>query len=602
MGFNHGMSVDERRGRERKKRLVTLVLSLFLPGLGQLVSGRIGIGIAALVLDAAFVLFPLTMIRVVVIQNELTNLAWLIWLLWAVTFGLYYMLIAYDAYRGARLQTPPCRRDCPADINVPDYVALVAAGRYQEALQLIRQQAPFAASLGRICSAPCEDACTRTRIEEPIAIRALKRSAEERNSNKSADPKFPVKHPQKVAVLGAGPSGLTCAYFLAKRGYSVDIFDCKDQPGGLLSAAIPCFRLPRQTLKKDIDFIFSSSDGIRFIGGKELGANLDLTELERTYDAVYLALGAAKPRPLMIAGEDLEGVIAGLTFLRDVCTNSKTYSFSGHVAVLGGGNTAVDSARACLRLGAMKVTLFYRRTREYMPAYAGEVAKAEREGVRLEFLAAPLEFEGTNRVKHVRLGRMRLRDHASGRRSELEAVEGDEWEEEVEAVIVAVGQKADYAALKELTLASDAEGKIKVHPRHLRTNRRKVFAGGDAVRGPASVVEAVADGRKAAQAIDHFLRPRFLGRLFEKLGEFDPEFGLERLEGAAWTKKAPPLGPRFREKTEASKMDLYTETLCGLAEGDDLKEAARCLRCQRYNIGFAYKKGKQKGYVPLDRR
>jgi NADPH-dependent glutamate synthase beta subunit-like oxidoreductase len=596
------MSVDERRDRERKKRLRSLILSLILPGLGQLVWGRIGIGIAALVLDAAFILFPLTMIRVVVIQNELTNLTWLIWLLWAVTFGVYYMLIAYDAYRGAMLQTPPCRRDCPAEINVSDYVALVAAGRYAEALELIRERAPLAATLGRVCPASCEDVCTRTRIEEPIAIRALKRSAGERNSNKGNDPKFQVKHPQKAAVLGAGPSGLTCAYFLAKRGYSVDIFDREDQPGGLLSLAIPCFRLPRQALKEDLDFILSSSDGIRFIGGKELGANLDLAELERTYDAVYLALGAAKPRPLMIAGEGLEGVIPGLTFLRDVCTNSKTYSFSGHVAVLGGGNTAVDSARSCLRLGAKKVTLFYRRIREYMPAYAGEVAEAEREGVRLEFLAAPLEFKGARRVQHVRLGRMRLRDHPSGRRSELQAVEGEEWEEEVEAVIVAVGQEADYAALEELTLASDAEGKIKVHPRHLRTNRHKVFAGGDAVRGPASVVEAVADGRKAARAIDFFLRPRFLGRFFEKLGEFDPDFGLEKLEGAAWTEKKPLVKSRIKEQTNYKNPDLYVETMCGLAGESDREEAKRCLRCQRYNIGFAYKTGKQKGYVSLDER
>ncbi|MBA7593684.1 NADPH-Fe(3+) oxidoreductase subunit beta [subsurface metagenome] len=595
------MSVAERRRRERKKRLTALILSLFLPGLGQLATGRIGIGIAALILDAGFVLFPLTMIRIVVIQNELTNLTWLIWLLWGVTFGLYYFLVAYDAYRGTRLLTAPCRGDCPAEINVSDYVALVAAGRYAEALELIRERAPLAATLGRICPAPCENVCTRTRIEEPVAIRALKRSAGEHSGGESTNSQFTVKHPQKVAVVGAGASGLSCVYFLAKRGYSVDIFDREEQPGGLLSTTIPCFRLPREVLKEDIDFILSSSKGIRFTGGKILGENLDLGELEHSYDAVYLALGAAKPRPLMIEGEELKGVIPGLSFLRDVCTGAAS-SFSGHVAVLGGGNTAVDSARAALRLGAKKVTLFYRRTREHMPAYVGEVAEAEKEGVKIKFLAAPLRFEGKDRVERVRFGRMRLRDHGKGRRSELEAVEGEEWNEEVEAVIVAVGQEADYAVLKELTLASDIEGKIKVHSRHLRTNRRKVFAGGDMVRGPATVVEAVADGRKAAQAIDFFLRPRFLPRFFEHIADFDPDFGLERLEGAAWTEKKPVVKSRVKEQTNYKNPGLYVETICGLTGESDQEEAKRCLRCQRYNVGFAYRNGKQKGYLSLDER
>ncbi len=592
------MSVAERRDRERKGRFLSLILSLILPGLGQLVGRRIGIGIAALILDAGFVLFSLTMIRTVVIQNELTNLTWLIWLLWGVTFGLYYLLIAYDTYRGTKLQTAPCRRDCPAEINVSDYVALVAAGRYAEALELIRERAPLAATLGRICSAPCEEVCTRTRIEEPVAIRALKRSAAE---HELPAVKFTLRHPQKVAVVGSGPSGLSCSYFLAKRGYSVDIFDREESPGGLLSTTIPCFRLPREALKEDIDFILSSSEGIHFKGGKILGENLDLGKLERSYDAVYLALGAAKPRPLMIEGEELKGVIPGLSFLRDVCTGSADYSFSGHVVVLGGGNTAVDSARAALRLGAKKVTLFYRRMRVNMPAYPSDVAEAEREGVRFEFLAAPLRFDGKGRLKGVRFGRMRLVNHEFGRFSELESVEGEEWKEEIEAVIVAVGQEPDLELMEHLGFPVDVDGRIKVN-RNLRIPRRKLFAGGDAVRGPTTVVEAVADGRKAAQSIDLFLRPRFLGRFFEKLCEFDPDFGLERLEGAAWTEKKPVVKSRVKEQTNYKNPGLYVETMCGLAGESDQEEAKRCLRCQRYNVGFAYKRGKQKGYLSLDER
>ncbi|MBN2378643.1 FAD-dependent oxidoreductase [candidate division WOR-3 bacterium] len=593
-------SVRERRERERKRRLRSLVLSLIIPGTGQLASGRISIGIAGLALDVLFVLLPLLVIPQLK-ANEYPQYVFLVWLLGGIAFALYYAFMAYDTYRGTRLELSPCRRDCPADINVPDYVALVAAGRWDEADELIRERAPLAGTLGRICPAPCEKACTRTRIEEPIAIRALKRSAQER-SNSEKRPRFPVRYRQKIAVIGAGPSGLSCAYFLSRRGYPVDIYDKEKTPGGLLYSSIPCFRLPRDVLESDIDFILSSSDGIRFIGNKELGKDLDLAELENSYSAVYLALGASKPRPLMLKGENLKGVVAGLDFLHEVCTAKKPISIKGEVVVLGGGNTAVDSARTALRLGAKKVSVFYRRMRDLMPAYDEEIAEAEAEGVRFEFLASPLEFKGKTRVEKVRFTRMKLRDHRKGRNSGLEAVEEDAWEAKADMVIVAVGQEADYHLIKELTIASDLEGKIKVHRNHLRTNRRKVFAGGDVVHGPGSVVEAVADGRKAAQRIISFLHPRFLGRLFERLADFDPDFGVEKVDGAAWRSRAPEVKKRSKERSEHGKISLKREAMCGLVEGEDREEAKRCLRCQRYNIGFAYKKGKQKEYVSLDER
>lgn len=596
------MTVRDRRTIERRKRTRALIFSLFLPGLGQLTRGKIGAGIACLILLAGFILFPVIMIRIVVVQNSAPQFEWLIWLTWSISFALFYIICVYDAYRGPRLEIAPCRRDCPADIDVPNYVALVAAARWDEAAELVREKAPLVATLGRICPAPCERVCTRTRIEEPIAIRALKRSAHQRSDRSATQPRFEVRYPQKIAVVGAGPSGLTCAYFLARRGYSVDIYDREARPGGLLLSTIPCFRLPREALEDDIDFILSSSKGIVFIGGKTLGENLDLTELEQSYHAVYLALGAAKPRPLMLEGEDLKGVIPGLSFLYDVCTGRESYRFSGHVAVLGGGNTAVDSARAALRLGAQKVTVFYRRTREHMPAYADEVMEAEKEGVNFEFLAAPLRFEGAGRVKKLHLVRMRMVDHGAGRGSDLETVEGDEWFENVEAVIVAIGQEAEQYVLEDHTLASDIDGNIIVHPLHYRTNRRKVFAGGDAIRGSASVVEAVADGRKAARAIDFFLRPRFLGRFFEKLARFEPEFGVEKTEGAAWRSRVPEVKPRHPEDVDYETVGLEKETMCGLAEGSDEEEAKRCLRCQRYNPGYAFRKGTQKGYKSLDQQ
>lgn len=591
-----GLTVRGRRVKETRKREAAFLLSLVIPGLGQFIRGRIVLGIALVILDAAFIAF-LLFIKPLMHDLELDRI---FWTLWTLSFVIYYLVVAFDSYKGPQQEAAPCGEKCPAGINVPDYVALVANGRYDEADELIRERAPFAGVLGRICPAPCEEVCTRTRIEEPVAIRALKRSAAYNSGGGTYDlsnvrfPKF------KVAVVGAGPSGLSAAHFIARRGYKVDIFDREPSPGGILRDIIPCFRLPGEVVRSDIDYIMKSNPALVFHPGKSLGADLSLAELERSYDAVYLALGASRPRPLLIEGESLEGVIGGLDFLRSACVGAQP-ALKGHVAVLGGGNTAVDSARTALRLGARKVTLFYRRMRSNMPAYVAEIEEAEREGVRLEFLAAPLRFRGRERVSRIRFARMRLTDHRAGRVSMLEAVEGEEWEERVDAVIVAVGQEPDLELLSSLGLPVDIDGKIKVNSRTLRI-RKKLFAGGDAVRGPRTVVEAVADGLKAAMEIDYFLRPVPLRRLFEKLRYFSPDLGVENLPDAAWRMRRPPVMERVPEVTDYMQPALHKETMCGIAKGLDLQEARRCLRCHRYNPGFTYKTGKQKGYLSADER
>jgi len=593
------MTVAERRGGERKKRLTALILSLFFPGLGQLVTGRLGIGITALIFDAGFVLFPWLMVKIVVIQNEHTSLTLLIWLLWAVSFAIYYLLVAYDAYCGTRLQKAPCRRDCPADINVPDYIALVAAARHAEADELVRERAPLAGTLGRICPAPCEKVCTRTRIDDPLAIRSLKRSAQEHPPVLSVSK---VRHSHKVAVVGAGPSGLTCAHFLARRGYAVDLMDRAAKPGGLLRTAIPEFRLPRKVIDEDIGFIFNSNPGITLMQ-KHMGKDITLDDLEASYDAVYLGIGLAKPRKLDIPGEDLAGVVPGLSFLCDVHDAATCPTFFGHAAVFGGGDVAMDAARLVRRLGAERVTIYYRRRAEDMPANPSEVEEAKAEGIKYEFLVAPVVFTGKDRVEEITLTRLCLVDPEKGRASGLKADCGEEWKEKVETVIVAVGQSPDSKLIERLNLATNPQGRLKVN-RRLQTSRRKVFAGGDVTGTEAepTVVEAIGEGRKAAQAIDYFLRPRFGGRFFERMGDFDPDFKVEKLEDAAWRTGKPPLKSRFNETCDHEKIDFRTEAMCGLAQGDDVEEAKRCLRCQRYNIGFAFKKGKQKGYVKLDKR
>lgn len=594
MGSDGFSLLGERMRKGKKLRRISLILSLIIPGLGHIIRGRIAMGVAALILDASFLAF-------ITIMNRLRpDLGWLLWPLWSVTFAIYYFLTAYDAYRGPRLEEAPCRRDCPAGLNVPDYISLVAAGRYDEADALIRLKAPLAGILGRICPAPCEEVCTRTRIEEPIAIRALKRSAATNSSEKKILPSAVLYSKHKVAVVGAGPSGLTCAHFLAQRGYSVDLFDKESKPGGILRDIIPCFRLPQEVVQSDIDFIMNSNPGIKLFPNQALGEELSLRKLEASYDAVYLALGASRPRPLMIEGEGLEGVISGLSFLREVCIG-KTKSLSGHVAVLGGGNTAVDSARAALRMGAKKVTIFYRRMRVNMPAYKEEIEEAEKEGVGLHFLASPIKFEGKKRVENIVFSRMTLSDLKSGRRSELIPVHGEQWIEDVNTVIVAVGQEPDIKLLGTLGLLTDIDGKIKVN-RKLATSRRKVFAGGDCVLGPSAVVEAVRDGRRAAESIDYFLRPRLFSANIARMFEFEPGFGLDRLEGSAWSVRNPGFESRRKEASDFEKLSMAKEVMCGFAKGDDEDEAKRCLACHKHNPGFLYKTGKQKGYVAQDER
>lgn len=593
---SNGLTVRGRRTRDTKKREVAFLLSLVIPGLGQLIRGRVALGSALVILDGAFIAFLLLM-RPLMYELELGRI---FWTLWVFSIVIYYLIVAYDAYRGPLQETAPCRQKCPAGISVPDYVALVACGRYEEADELIRERAPLAGVLGRICPAPCEDVCTRTRIEEPICIRALKRSAAA-NSSASLNGISVISHPGfKIAVVGAGPSGLSCAHFLSRRGYQVDIFDRAAASGGILRDIIPCFRLPGDVVKADIDYVMKSNPAISFYPARNLGSDLGLRDLERSYDAVYLAIGASRTRPLMVEGENLKGVIGGLDFLRSACVG-KLPSLNGHVAVLGGGNTAIDSARTALRLGARKVTLFYRRMRSNMPAYPSEIEEAEREGVRFEFLAAPIRFAGSQKVSRIHFARMRLVDHKAGRVSMLEALEGEEWEEKVDAVIVAVGQEPDLELLTRLGLPIDIDGRIKVNPRTLRVGK-KVFAGGDAVRGPGTVVDAVADGRKAATEIDRFLRPVPFRSFFERFREFEPDFGVERLKNAAWRMKRPPVIKRYQEITDYAKTALDKETMCGLPFNLDREEAKRCLRCHRYQPGFAYRTGKQKGYISPDER
>ena len=393
-----------------------------------------------------------------------------------------------------------CQLNCPAHTDCQGYVGLTANGLYLEALKLLYEKLPLPATLGRICPAPCEDGCRRQIVEEPIQIRRIKRFL----GDLGLDYTPPVGAPTgfRVAVVGSGPAGLSAGYFLRRMGHEVVVFEAREKLGGMLRYGIPAFRLPHEVLDREIAVL--KRMGIEFRTGVALGRDLTLSELERDFHAVFLGLGAWKSRRLNVPGEDHPAVFPGIEFLARGKTG-KPPELPGRVAVIGGGNTAIDAARTARRLGAEAV-IVYRRSREEMPAEPEEILEAEEEGVRFEFLAQPLEFlvDG-EKLRGVRCQRMQLSEpDASGRRRPV-PIPGAEFVVPVEAAIVAVGQDPDFSFLAEMGLALNKGGTIQADPETGQTSRPKVFAGGDAVTGPAIAIEAIAAGHRAALAIDRYL-------------------------------------------------------------------------------------------------
>jgi formate dehydrogenase major subunit len=465
----------------------------------------------------------------------------------------------------------PCIKACPAHTDVQGYVGLIANGQYRPAVALLKEKLPIPASIGRVCPHPCEDACRRQLVEEPLAIANLKYFVADIDLN-SAEPYMPTLQPasgKSAAIIGAGPAGLTAAFFLAQAGHKVAVYDAMPQAGGMLRYGIPEYRLPKKILDKEIQLI--ARMGVEFIYNTKIGVDITLEYLRKNYDTVFIGIGAWEASGMRCQGEDLPGVLGGIDFLRQVALNDEI-SIGERVAVVGGGNTAMDAARTAVRLGAKEVMVLYRRTRAEMPAEDIEIQEAEEEGVEFRFLVAPLEvIPESGYASAIRVQKMELGEpDASGRRSPV-PIPGAEAIIPVDTIISAIGQKVKAAGLEDVALSK--WGSIAVEEDTLQTNLPGVFAGGDGVTGPGIAIAAVAQGRRAALAMINYLAGKELPVPEPYIVE---QQNLTAEDFAAREKIARTAMPHL---SADKRRRNFREVNLGLEEEKAIAEAKRCLEC-----------------------
>jgi len=459
----------------------------------------------------------------------------------------------------------PCSHTCPAGVDVPRYLRFIGQGKFDEALAVVREKIPFPSVCGRVCPHPCEAKCRRGEVDEPIAIRALKRFAAERgNGLWKVKARMAPATGKRVAIIGSGPAGLTAAYYLAKRGHSVTVLEGLPEPGGMMRYGIPEYRLPREVLAEEIEEI------------KGVGVNIELNTkasslnelFAQGYDAIFLAIGAHQGAKLNIKGEDSSEVIEAVSFLREINMGNEV-KVGGSVAVIGGGNAAIDASRSALRLGGREVTIVYRRSRTEMPASEEEIEEAIHEGVKIDFLAAPARIERKDAaVELICIGMELGAVDASGRRRPV-PIEGSESSSVFDTVIAAIGQQPE--APEQFGLPLGKGNVFQVDPYTLATGREAVFAGGDAVTGPATVIEAIAAGRQAATSIDKYLGGS--GVIDETLASAEELEALPDIEEGEMHRSPIPTLPLN------DRLGSFAEVELGLSEEIATAEAKRCLRC-----------------------
>ncbi|UCC90923.1 MAG: FAD-dependent oxidoreductase [Dehalococcoidia bacterium] len=468
----------------------------------------------------------------------------------------------------------PCQHACPVELDIPGYVTLIKEGNFVEAYRLIKQRNPLPAVCGRVCHHPCEFKCNRAQIDEPIAIKDLRRFVADCAFDSGIEyvPQVRERKEEKVAIIGAGPAGLSAAWDLALEGYPVTIFEALPVAGGMLAVAIPDYRLPKDILRKEISEIEKL--------GVDIKLNTPINDVESLlkdgYKAVFIATGAHKGAEMGIPGEDLSGVHDAIEFLREVNLD-KEIQVGRRVAIIGGGNSAIDSARVALRKSAKEVHVFYRREKKDMPAIAEEIAAAEEEGIVFHFLTVPSRIlGGDGKVTGLECIRMELKEFDRSGRKTPYPIEGSEYVVDTDMVIEAIGQRPDTSFIKDNGIKMERGGRVVADRRTLATGRKGVFAGGDAVTGPKTAIEAIAAGQRAASSIRRYLQGRELSPLIERNG----------YEPIAYS-STPPTDEETRERARIKTPELpmterktsFKEVNSSYSSDEAREEASRCLRC-----------------------
>ena len=488
------------------------------------------------------------------------------------TFKQYAQAIP-GAYAIHKADKAPCRLACPGGLNVQGYVQMVKEGKYKEALEIIMEDLPLPGVLGRICPHGCEDACRRCDVESSVAIRDLKRLAADKYDPRQVEIKCAPPKKEKVAIIGSGPAGLSCAYHLAKKGVMSTIFESLPEPGGMLRVGIPTHRLPREILDQEIEVI--TNLGVELKTDTALGSDVTVDGLlSDGYKAVYLAIGAHKGIELGIPGEKSNGVRQGVDFLKEVNLTGKAAT-GKKMAIIGGGNVAIDVARSAVRLGAAEVNIVYRRTRDEMPAWEEEIQAAEDEGVQITYLSAPQEIlVQDGKVVGLRCIRMELSEPDSSGRKRPIPVPGSEYEIEIDQLIPAIGQRPDLSALEDITgLTYTRWGTTEVDAVTYATEQEGVFAGGDLQTGPWVVIGAVGAGKEAAESILRYIEKRDMAEGREPVVNENPIYRpIADDEPIVERAKMPELAV-------AKRKGNFDEVELGYAEAEGRAEAARCLNC-----------------------
>ncbi len=402
------------------------------------------------------------------------------------------------------LRMPPCQEACPIHQDIRGYIRLIARRKFREALELIRETNALPSVTGYICHHPCELECTRNLIDEPISIRALKRFVADLDAGELVPPKISKQKGKKVSIIGSGPSGLAAAYDLAREGYQVEIIEAFPEPGGMLRWAIPAFRLPREILRRDINYI--EKIGVKIRTGLRFGVEVTLSELRKEgAKAVIMAIGTQQGLKLGLENEDAGGYIDCLDFLREYA-KGKRVNLGERVVVVGGGNAAIDAARAALRCGVKEVEIIYRRSREEMPADKEEVREAEVEGVKISYLTMPIRIITNNgQVRGIECQKTKLGEpDETGRRRPI-PIEGSEFVINTSSIISAIGQQPELSWNREGLQFKFSSRNTFITDENCLTNIEGVFAAGDGVNGPSTVVEAMASGKKAARSVALYL-------------------------------------------------------------------------------------------------